>query len=141
MNRGASTDAKSRIVDYIHHVWNDGDVDACDRYLAESYTIHHDPGDAWNGSVLTREQMKERVRQSRAPFPDQQFLIREMFEEDNAVIASWTWKGTFLADLAGFTAHGREVTMSGITIYYLSGDQITGHWQEKDQLGVFQQLR
>ena len=30
---------------FIAEVWNAGDVDASDRYIAPKYTIRHDPGD------------------------------------------------------------------------------------------------
>ena len=33
-------------------VWNAGDVEACRRYLAPTYTIWHDPGDPWEGRTL-----------------------------------------------------------------------------------------
>lgn len=36
---------KQRLADFIHAVWNDGDVESADAYLASAYTIHHDPGD------------------------------------------------------------------------------------------------
>jgi steroid delta-isomerase-like uncharacterized protein len=132
---------KEVVADYLHHVWNDGDYDACDRYLAPSYTIHHDPGDAWDGQVMTPAAFKERVRMSRAPFPDQRFEIQEMITEANRVAVTWHWEGTFLHDLPGFTATGKRVKTSGITIYYIEGDRLSGHWQVTDRLSVFQQLR
>jgi steroid delta-isomerase-like uncharacterized protein len=135
------SDAKAVIADYMHHVWTDGDVDACDRYLGQSYTIHHDPGDAWDGKTLSLAAFKDRVRTSRAPFPDQRFVINTMIEEGIKVAVSWHWTGTFLADLPGFAATGKPVKTSGITMYYMEGDRITGHWQVTDRLGVFQQVR
>jgi hypothetical protein len=30
--------------------------------------------------------------------------------------------------------------VSGLTIYYFYGNQIAGHWQEMDRLGLLQQL-
>ncbi len=133
--------AKEMLADYLHVVWNDGDVEACDRFLMPTYTIHHDPGDPWDGQTLTREAFKERIRVSRAPFPDQRFTIVAMLEDGIQVAVSWTWTGTFLADTPGFKATGKPVKTSGITIYSMSGDRITGHWQVTDRLGVFQQLR
>lgn len=134
------SDAKELVADYLEHVWNDGDVDACDRFLSSRYDIHHDPGDPWDGQTLSLEAFKERVRVSRAPFPDQQFTLDAALEEGGVVAIAWHWKGTFLADLAGFTATGREVRTSGITIYHTANGRITGHLQVTDRLSVFQQL-
>jgi len=36
---------KDILTQFIAEVWNAGEVDACDKYIAPNYTIHHDPGD------------------------------------------------------------------------------------------------
>lgn len=133
--------AKALVADYMRTVWNDGDVEACDRFLAPSYVIHHDPGDPWDGQTLTLQAFKDRVRSSRAPFPDQEFSIDSLLEENGTVTVAWHWHGTFLADLPGFAATGKTVRTSGITIYHTSSARITGHQQVTDRLSVFQQLR
>lgn len=135
------TDTKTLVADYLHHVWNDGDIDACDRFLMPTYAIHHDPGDPWDGQTLSLAAFKDRVRTSRAPFPDQRFEIDEMIAEGSKLAVSWHWQGTFLADLPGFPATGKLVKTSGITIYHTERDRITGHWQVTDRLSVFRQLR
>ena len=135
------SDAKAIVIDYMHHVWNDGEVDTCDRYLTAIYTIHHDPGDPWDGQKLSLEAFKDRVRTSRAPFPNQQFVIDTMIEEGIKVAVAWHWTGTFVTDMPGFKATGQPVNTSGVTIYNMEGDRISGHWQVTDRLGVFQQVR
>ena len=135
------SDAKDVVADYLHRVWNDGEVDACDRFLTSSYVIHHDPGDPWDGQTLSVAAFKDRVRTSRAPFPDQRFDIGAMLEEGTRIVVAWRWTGTFLADLPDFTATGKPVKTSGITIYYMNGDHIAGHWQVTDRLGVLRQLK
>ncbi|MEM9684877.1 MAG: ester cyclase [Pseudomonadota bacterium] len=131
---------KDRLADFIEAVWSQGDVDAADRFLAQAYTIHHDPGDPWDGQILDMEGFKDRVRRSRAPFPDQRFNINEMVEEGNKVVASWFWSGTHKGDIPGIPATDKAITMSGITIYTFDGDKISGHWQMTDRAGVYRQL-
>ena len=58
---------KERLVRFIDEVWSAGNVEAADAYLAPRYTLHHDPGDAWDGQTLDLDGYKERVRISRAP--------------------------------------------------------------------------
>ncbi|HTV07021.1 MAG TPA: hypothetical protein VME86_16755 [Acidobacteriaceae bacterium] len=36
---------KQKLAQFIRQVWDEGDADAADAYLAPTYTIHHDPGD------------------------------------------------------------------------------------------------
>jgi len=135
------SDAMEVVADYLHAVWNDGDIEACDRFVMPAYTIHHDPGDPWEGRTLTLAEFKERVRLSRLPFPDQQFTPAMMLEDPNRIAVAWTWKGTFTADLPPFKATGKPVSMSGMTIYYMDGERIAGHWQVVDRLTLVRQLR
>ncbi len=126
---------------FIRTVWNEGDVDAACDFIAPTYTIHHDPGDPWEGMTLDLEGFKDRVRQSRGPVPDQRFALRDVFEDDDRVAITWLWTGTHRGDIAGFPATGRALNMSGATVYYFEGERIAGHWQIADRLGIFQQLQ
>lgn len=135
-----STPNKEILTRFIQEVWNEGDAEAADKYLAPQYTIHHDPGDPWDRRTLDLEGFKERVRTSRAPFPDQCFAINELIAEPDKVVATWFWTGTHKGEVAGFAASGKTITMSGLTVYYFDGERITGHWQVVDRAGVYQQL-
>ncbi|HEX3653901.1 MAG TPA: ester cyclase [Rhizomicrobium sp.] len=134
------TGRKDILRNFIDEVWNAGDVEACGKYLALAYTIHHDPGDPWHGQTLDLESFKTRLRHSRAPFPDQCFAIQELFEDGDAVVMTWLWTGTHRGDIPGFSASGKTIRMSGATVYYFEGERLSGHWQMVDRLGVFQQL-
>lgn len=134
---------RSKILrEFLDSVWSRGDIDRCDDFLAQHYTIMHDPGDPWDGQTLDLPGFKERVRLSRAPFPDQRFDVQQMFENDDGVAVTWLWSGTHVGDLAGFPATGRRITMSGATAYrFDKADRLCGHWQVSDRLGVFRQLQ
>lgn len=133
---------KRRLVEFIRQVWDEGDSEAAAAYLAASYTIHHDPGDPWDGAVLDLDGYRHRLLTSRAAFPDQRFDIQGLFGDAGAVVMTWLWVATHLADLPGFPASGKQVHMSGATVYFFDdADRLTGHWQITDRLGVFQQLQ
>lgn len=131
-----------RLSAFLEDVWSAGNVDACACYVASAYTIHHDPGDPWEGRTLDLQRFEERVRASRAPFPDQRFLTQGMFAGDDAIAVAWLWEATHRGDLPGFPATGGSLRMSGATVYYFDeADRICGHWQVTDRLGIFQQLQ
>jgi len=136
----SNSNRKQLLSQFIKEVWTDGDISAADKYVAASYTIHHDPGDPWDTKQLDLGAYKERVRISRAPFPDQRFDIQEFFEDGDAVVITWLWTATHQDALPGFPASGKTIRMSGATVYYFSGDRVTGHWQITDRLGVYRQL-
>ncbi len=134
-------DRKDMLTRFIRDVWSEGHVAATEKYVAARYTIHHDPGDPWEGRELDLAGYKDRVAISRAAFPDQRFDIQELFADGNAVVMTWLWAGTHKGDIPGFPATGKPIRMSGATVYYFEGNRLTGHWQITDRLGVYQQLR
>lgn len=137
----ANSVRKQRLVAFIRAVWDRGDTSAADDAVAARYTIHHDPGDPWDGQTLDPAAFKDRVSRSRAAFPDQAFAIKALVEEGDAVVMTWLWSATHSADLPGFPATGKTVRMSGATVYLFDGDnRLTGHWQITDRLAVYQQL-
>lgn len=117
-------------------MWNAGNVDASDKYIAPKYTIHHDPGDPWDKQELDLRGYKERLRISRAPFSDQRFSIQDLAAEGNTAVMTWLWTGTHQGDIPGFPATGNNIGMSGATVYYLDSGRLTGHWQITDRLGA-----
>jgi steroid delta-isomerase-like uncharacterized protein len=132
---------KDILIEFVRKVWDEGDVDAASDFIAPAYTIYHDPGDPWEGMTLDLEGFKDRVKQSRSPVPDQHFTLLEMFEREGSVAITWLWQGTHLGDIAGFSASGKQIRMSGATVYYFDGDRIAGHWQIADRLSVLRQLQ
>ena len=131
---------KAHVADFFDVVWNRRDVSRLEDYIAPLYAIRSDPGDPWDGRTLTRAEFAERLTISCAPFPDQQFEIVEMVAEEHRVAVDWRWRGTHLADLPGFPASGRIVTISGITIYDFEAGLLRGHRQQADRLSVLRQL-
>jgi len=129
------------LVRFIDEVWNAGNIEAADRYIAPEYTIHHDPGDPWDGKSLDLAGYKERVRLSRAPFPDQCFSVHDLLADLDRVVMTWHWLATHKGDFPGFPATGKQIRMSGATVYYLKDGLFTGHWQIADRLGVYMQLQ
>jgi len=130
----------TRLREFIERVWNLGEISAAREFLATAYTIHHDPGDPWEGRHLSVSEFEERVRVSRSPFPDQRFEIRDLIAQASSVAITWTWAATHRGDVPGFPATQQRITMSGATVYYFSQARLSGHWQIADRLGVFQQL-
>lgn len=132
---------KEILREFIREVWSEGNVEAADKYIAQKYKLHHDPGDPWEGQELDLAGYKQRVSQLRAPFPDQYFDIKGIFAEDDSVVLTWLWSATHLGDIPDFPATGKQIAMSGVTAYFFDNGKICGHWQITDRLGVYQQLQ
>ncbi len=121
-------------------VWNQGDATAVDRFLADEYVIHSDPGDPWEGATLSREKFKERLLTSRAPFPDLRFEIADTIAAGDQVVIAWRMLGTQTGAMGALPPTGRRIAVQGMTVYYFRDGLITGHRQVVDRLAVMQQL-
>ena len=128
------------VVDLYEVVWSRGELDAVDRLIAPRYTIHHDPGDDWEGQTLTRATYRRRVLYSRGAFPDLRFTLHAVISDGDRVAARWSATGTQRGPLTGVPATDRALTFCGQTMYAITDGMVTGHWQTIDRLGVMRQL-
>ncbi|MEX0286855.1 MAG: ester cyclase [Paracoccaceae bacterium] len=133
-------DQKAILTAFLDRIWSQGDATAVPEFIAAQYTIHHDPGDPWDGQTLDPAGFADRLVRSRAAAPDQVFTPVRMLEDGASVAVFWTWAGTHLGDLPGAPATGRRITMSGATLYDFEDGLLTGHWQIADRLSVWQQI-
>ena len=108
---------REHLTAFFDEIWNAGRVDSLERYIAPTYSIRSDPGDPWEGATLTRKQFKERIRISRAPFPDQRFEVVDMLVEGARIVGDWRWRG-----------------------YDYEHGLFRGHRQQTDRLAIMQQL-
>jgi steroid delta-isomerase-like uncharacterized protein len=136
-----SSNAKEILIQFTRDVWSEGNIEASEKYIAPRYKILHDPGDPLEGRELDLAAYKERVRTLRAAFPDQCFEIQGLFADGDAVVMTWLWSATHKGDIPGFPATGKQIMMSGATVYYFEDGRLAGHWQITDRLGVYQQLQ
>lgn len=131
---------KTILREFMDEVWNKGNLDAADKFIASPYVIHSDPGDQWEGQSLDLPTFKKRVLYSRQTFPDLHFAVKEIIGEGDKVVISWDLEGIHRGDIPGLPATGKRVKVPGLTIYYFSGGKITGHSQVIDRLGFMQQV-
>ena len=127
---------KTVLRQFSDEVWGKGNVATIDRLVANEFTEHNPvPGFQPN-----REGFKQLVQQFRSAFPDMQVRTEDMLAEGDKVVGRWTARGTHRGDLMGIPPSGKQVTISGIDIYRLSGGKIVEHWGQFDNLGMLQQI-
>lgn len=139
------TNNTTQVVRLLEEVWNKGHFALVDELIAPVYTILHDPDDDWEGKTLTRDEFRERLRFSFSVLPDQKFTIREVIGEgldtgDARVTISWLLEGTHKGEVRGLQPTGNKIAITGMTIYYFRDGFISGHYQEKNQWLLMQQL-
>ena len=126
--------------DFMEKVWNQQRKDLVEKFVTESYQIHLDTGDDWEGKVLNYEEFKRRLDFSFNSFPDINFEITSAIEEENHVAINWILTGTNLGTIRDLPPTRKKIKTNGITIYHFKGDLISGHTQVFDRNLVAKQL-
>ena len=124
----------------MEEVWNQKQTDKVPYYLSDSYTIHLDPGDPYQGQTLDHQTFVQRLQLSFVPFPDIHFAILESIEDERHVAIRWEMTGTHLGPIGALAATNQQIKVPGMTIYHFAGDRISGHTQIFDRQKVQQQL-
>ncbi|MFX1536820.1 MAG: ERCC4 domain-containing protein, partial [Promethearchaeota archaeon] len=69
-------------------------------------------------------------------FPDQHFIIEDMIVEGNKVVTRATARGTHKSDFMGIAPTGKQFTMTGIWIYYITDGKIIEDWEVLEVSGT-----
>jgi steroid delta-isomerase-like uncharacterized protein len=123
----------------IEEGWNQGHVAVFDVLNAPNF-IYHDPGAP---DVLTTEDYKRWVTETRNAFPDLHFTMEDLIAEGDQVAVRWTFRGTHTGELVTpmpLPATGKQVTGSGIAIGRFAGGKALEVWNQGDTMGFMQQL-
>ncbi len=120
----------------MEDVWGKGDLAAIDELYATDFVWHWAP----SAGAPDREGYKQNVTTTFAPFADIHSITEDMVAERDKVVARWTWRGTHKGEFMGIAPTGKQVTVTGISIFRIAGGKIVEEWAEMDMLGMMQQL-
>jgi len=114
-----------------------GDLPPLNDLLDED--IHsHDPINPQD--TIGLDAVRSEYRMWRGAF-DFTFTVEDVIAQGDRVCARWTWNGTHRGDFLGISPTGREVTMTGMTLFRFDDNgKIAEAWWQHDQLGLMQQL-
>ncbi|MCM2580422.1 ester cyclase [Streptomyces meridianus] len=113
-----------------------GDLAAYEELFTQDY---HDHDIANETDTHGIEGVVQEVRGYRSAFVFD-FDIESQVAEADEVATRWSWRGTHRGDFMGLPATGKEVTMSGVTIFRFRDGKIAEGWWNWDLLGMMRQL-
>ena len=131
---------KEMLLEFIERVWNQQRTDVVGEYLADSYTIHIDTGDPWEGKTLTHSEYKKRLQSSFSSFPDIHFAIQSTIADGDFVAITWILTGTNLGYIDKYPPTNKKIHTTCMTMYYFKSGKICGHSQVLDRTTVMRQL-
>ncbi|MFC7260975.1 ester cyclase [Streptomyces lutosisoli] len=105
--------------------------------IAENY---HDHDPANEQDTIGLDAVRREIEMWRGAF-DFTFTVDDQVTEADRVCTRWTWNATHTGDFRGIAATGKQVTMTGTTVFRCRDDgKIAEGWWQYDQLGLMAQL-
>ena len=121
---------------YLKDVWENGNLDAIDEYLAPSFH-NNDPipgiPDGPGGE-------RKLIEMFRASFSDFTTNVETAVGEGDKLAVRWTAEGTHTAQFAGVPASGKKVQMLGVEHLRFADGKIAEVWINFDMAGLLVQL-
>lgn len=120
----------------IGQVWNERRVDLIEEFYTEDvlqhiFGISSQPG---------LDSVREAVSRILDAYSDLHHIIDDEIAEGDNVVNRWTMKGNLHGEMIGIPTTGKDVVLSGVTIFHLSKARIDEFWSLTDNLKLMQQL-
>jgi len=122
----------------IATVWDGGNVDAVDDFLAPDVVRHGPPGT--EAELRGRDAFKQFASAYRAAFPDLNHTIETQIAEGDLVVSRFSMRGTHRGERQGMAPTGRPIAVLGAIIDRVVGSRVVEQWPSYDALGLLQQL-
>jgi steroid delta-isomerase-like uncharacterized protein len=116
--------------------FNEGDVEAVDELVTDSY-VRHDPN---SPEVRGPEEEKRHIAMYRSAFPDLHFIVEDMVAEGDKVATRVGISATHRGELLGIPPTEKQLTFTAMELYRLAEDKIDEQWVNVDTLGMMQQI-
>jgi steroid delta-isomerase-like uncharacterized protein len=116
--------------------FNEGNIDAVDELLTDSY-VRHDPN---SPEVRGPEEEKQLIAMYRSAFPDLHFTLEDMVAEDDRVTTRLGISATHKGELLGIPPTENRLSFTAMELYRLKEGKIDEQWVNVDTLGMMQQL-
>lgn len=121
---------------YVREVWDEGNLDALERFLSPSYKRHVSP----TLPPLDRNGQIQRLRGFRSAFPDITLTVEDVVAGDDRVAFRSTIRGTHRGPLAGLAATENEIEVTLVDIVRIEDGLFVEQWGGPDMSDLFRQL-
>jgi steroid delta-isomerase-like uncharacterized protein len=118
-------------------IWNKGNLAAVHEVMAPQARYH---GPHMPDGIGQREDWRKAIAMYRGAFPDAHVVFDELITAGDTIVGRWSATGTHEGELPGVEPTGKQIAISGITIYRIADGKIIEAWEQLDLLGMWQQL-
>ena len=86
------------------------------------------------------EAARQEAADYRRGFPDVANTVEDLIAEGDKVVARWRSRATHQGEYMGIPPTGKEVEVTGITLYRIEGGKIAESWNVEDKFGLLRQI-
>ena len=126
--------------DWFEEVWNQGDTEAIDKYMAPD-AIGHGLPDAEGNDMRGPAAFKPFVAKFKEAFPDLQIEVCETVSEGDLIVARCVVRGTHAGEGLGMAPTQRPIEIGGMSMVRVRDGQIVEGWNNFDFQALFAQLQ
>lgn len=121
----------------FEEVFNAGRSDLIDELAAPDLVVHFSDG---AGTLRGLGAYRHALDASRQAFGEQYYVVEDMLGDGDRVATRWTMRAIHRGAYEGVPPTGRQVTMTGTSIYRLAGGKVAEAWVSSDDLGLLRQI-
>lgn len=121
---------------YLREVWDEGNIDAVERFLAPTYVRHGSP----TQPPIDRTEQMAKLRSFRSAFPDIELTLEEASVDRDLIWFRSTMRGTHRDDFLGVAATGRTVTVPLLDLWRVAEGRVVEQWGGPDVFDLARQL-
>jgi steroid delta-isomerase-like uncharacterized protein len=121
---------------YMNAVWNAGNPDAAEQYLAPDFRRHTSA----TATPLDVMGQLQRLHGFRDAFPDAAITIEDVIAAPDRVAFRSTLRGTHLGTFLGIAPTGREVLVGLVDIIRIENGRFVEQWGGPDLFDLMRQL-
>jgi steroid delta-isomerase-like uncharacterized protein len=129
-------EANKAIIRRYRQAHNQNDMAALDEIVAADIITHSQlpnvPAGLEGGKMVHQGSL--------AAFPDGKTTTDDLIAEGDKVVERFTLAGTHKGDFMGIPATGKQVRVTGMSIFRIANGKIVEHWGENDAIGLMMQL-
>lgn len=118
-------------------VYSKGNVAACDQFFIKDLKLIDPSMPNFKGGLAA---YRDREQMYKTAFPTRTAKIEDIFAAEDRVVVRWTMTGTHKGELQDVAPTGKNVRVSGISIYHFVDGKISEIQQSWDRLALLEQI-
>jgi steroid delta-isomerase-like uncharacterized protein len=119
----------------FEEIQSKGNTALVDQIVARDYVGHTPPND-----IHGPEGVKQFDAMLRTAFPDILVTVDDQIEEGDQVTTRWTCRGTHQGPFLNVPPTGKQVKMTGVTVFRIADGKLVEGWNRPDLLSLLQQI-